>query len=66
MQLGGQSLILSKNMSKKNKWNIIKVLLENYLAEGMNRKKIVKKVANDLEMTPQNIYLYMSKNKFTL
>lgn len=53
-------------MARKSKWNIIKVLLENYRAEGMNDKKIVRKVANDLEMSCQNIYRYMKDNGFKI
>jgi len=48
----------------KSKWNIVKVLLEDYIAKGTNPKKITRMVANNLDMSTQNINYYIRKHNF--
>lgn len=51
-------------MRKDNKWNAIKILIENHFSEGIQKRYIPTMVAKEMALTRQAIYYYIKKNNF--
>lgn len=49
---------------RRNKWNAVKILLENYRSEGLSERQTILRTAKEIVLTTQSIYGYIRRNKF--